>query len=1074
MTLLSLSVEHFRCIRKASVEFAPGLNVLYGPNDLGKSSLAHAIRAALLLQHSAKEHEKFMNWSGSGDPHVELVFESEPQRIWRVRKTFGLGGSSFLDESRNGIDFSSESKGREVDGRLREILRWGIAPPGKGAQRGMPESFLSTALFAEQDRVDAIFEHTLAKDLDETGKKRLSEVLQAMAEDPVFRNVLAKAQECVDLAFNKTGGRKTGKNAPWPRLREAIRLADDRFRRSQQELQTTAALEAEHQQLLDRKLQSKEAVERAETLLGKLEEDLRKQEQRQQIVDRLQTCKAQLADILKQLAELAAAEKRRNDLARSVAMLQDLEAASKRVVSEASARVTSAADAVAQIQSEDRVRERLLKQSTLEKRQADLGAERERNQGALDRIANIESAAAKVRSIESEAVSLSKSVTDLKNKHETAVKAVRDSEEQQRELGAIGQLFRLKTAKAELDQAERSLAQINDWREEARQKRTAAAALESSQPLFPLPDTARINELRRLEGDRRVAAAKLDVGLAVTVRPKRDLQLTIQRDGGQPEDHEVRDSDLEASARSEIWLEIEGVAEIAFAGGADDARQQMDHLERRWQAEAVPLLKLADATTLDQLVQIVNDTERRKREIQDARLASAQFEQRIGDQLDWAGIIAERKAQLVAAEKQLADADRVKLDKAARKLGVGDVAAVEKRLETLRAKHTGLIAIRNDLVTQLAGDQGRQAEKQQSLESARVELSRAESGIGGNWQESQQEIRRRQVEIANELRTVQAEIDGLTAAEDRGVAEAQKVLEKRKQELAAAEQAHRKSAEELSRACLTQAAAEGELKILREAAAKLDENAARQAVARVEAELQAIAAPEPPVTEQRLAEARERVGTAGAHFKQIEDEIHAKRGALQQVGGDVSRQRAEEAQAQLDAAKQRERESELEFDAWELLRQTLRDAEEEESGHLGRLLAGPIASRISDLTAGRYSKLALGPSLETLGVFVAGDDRNVSLLSVGTKDQLSTVLRLTIAEQLKSTIVLDDQLTQSDASRMLWLRDFLVQIAANIQVIVFTCRRGDYLPNGGGNAAVRSIDLVQVIDRSTVGNRPVE
>ena len=61
MKLLSLSVEHFRGVRKAAIEFGPGLNVLHGPNDLGKSSLAAAIRAALLLQASSREHEEFLN-----------------------------------------------------------------------------------------------------------------------------------------------------------------------------------------------------------------------------------------------------------------------------------------------------------------------------------------------------------------------------------------------------------------------------------------------------------------------------------------------------------------------------------------------------------------------------------------------------------------------------------------------------------------------------------------------------------------------------------------------------------------------------------------------------------------------------------------------------------------------------------------------------------------------------------------------------------------------------------------------------------------------------------------------------
>lgn len=167
--------------------------------------------------------------------------------------------------------------------------------------------------------------------------------------------------------------------------------------------------------------------------------------------------------------------------------------------------------------------------------------------------------------------------------------------------------------------------------------------------------------------------------------------------------------------------------------------------------------------------------------------------------------------------------------------------------------------------------------------------------------------------------------------------------------------------------------------------------------------MQSYAATEFPVSELEVTEAQNKLQAARDELETIEHETQAKRGALQQVGGDVYKQRAAEAEAQLQTAKQRERESDLDFNAWELLRQTLREAEQEEGSHLGPLLSGPIASRFSQLTGGRYSKLALGPGLESQGIFAAGDDRDISLLSVGAKDQLSTVLRLTIAEQLKST-----------------------------------------------------------------------
>jgi hypothetical protein len=67
---------------------------------------------------------------------------------------------------------------------------------------------------------------------------------------------------------------------------------------------------------------------------------------------------------------------------------------------------------------------------------------------------------------------------------------------------------------------------------------------------------------------------------------------------------------------------------------------------------------------------------------------------------------------------------------------------------------------------------------------------------------------------------------------------------------------------------------------------------------------------------------------------------------------------------------------------------------------------------------------------------------------------LSTLYRLSLAEYLQTTLVLDHQLVQSDDSRMDWFRVLLNEKAHIFQIIVFTCRSGDYLaatsmvPNG--------------------------
>ncbi len=66
-------------------------------------------------------------------------------------------------------------------------------------------------------------------------------------------------------------------------------------------------------------------------------------------------------------------------------------------------------------------------------------------------------------------------------------------------------------------------------------------------------------------------------------------------------------------------------------------------------------------------------------------------------------------------------------------------------------------------------------------------------------------------------------------------------------------------------------------------------------------------------------------------------------------------------------------------------------------------------------------------------------------ISEGTKDQVATLFRLGIAEQLGSLIVLDDHLNQSDPHRVSWFLEHLRETGQRIQVVLITCRPNDYL-----------------------------
>jgi hypothetical protein len=213
----------------------------------------------------------------------------------------------------------------------------------------------------------------------------------------------------------------------------------------------------------------------------------------------------------------------------------------------------------------------------------------------------------------------------------------------------------------------------------------------------------------------------------------------------------------------------------------------------------------------------------------------------------------------------------------------------------------------------------------------------------------------------------------------------------------------------------------------------------------------------------------------------VEDDLAKAKGALEHVGGSVVRERISELDGALTVLRRRERDLDVEYDAWKLLVKTLHASEKAQGQHLGRSLAGPVSRRLKELTDGRYGDFELGTHLQAESLQVAGDSRELASLSAGTQDQLATLLRLCIAEQLQTSIVLDDHLSQSDAGRIARFNDILRTAATTIQVLFITCRPTELL-NGSefpldGEASrsvaaglVRAIDLTKIIERYPVAH----
>jgi DNA repair exonuclease SbcCD ATPase subunit len=191
----------------------------------------------------------------------------------------------------------------------------------------------------------------------------------------------------------------------------------------------------------------------------------------------------------------------------------------------------------------------------------------------------------------------------------------------------------------------------------------------------------------------------------------------------------------------------------------------------------------------------------------------------------------------------------------------------------------------------------------------------------------------------------------------------------------------------------------------------------------------------------------------------------------------VARERLHDATEAFELAERQEREIEAEYEAWRLLLDQMKEADAAQASNLGQALVPAIAGRFQELTQRRYQTVQLTAQLATEGIVVSGALRSAAQISVGTREQLSTLYRLSLAEYLSTAIVLDDQLVQSDDSRMDWFRALLTEKARSFQIVVFTCRPTDYLAAGAlvpqGSAVhvdtdgglIRAVDLRRALRR---------
>jgi len=1076
LRLYRLHVADFAAVAAADIEFGPGLNVLYGPNDLGKSTLAQAIRLAFLLPHASTHIDDYVPWIGGRDPVVELTFETEPQRIWRVRKEFRRGGTALLQESKNGKDFDDVERGRKVDGRIRDLLRWGIFEPGgAGGGKGLPTSFLATALLSTQSDVTDVLEASLQGDPSGTGRELIAAALQAVAQDPLFTAMLRATQARRDEAFTDKGSKKTAKGSVFQVA--AMRVNQARVEREefQRLVDDSEGVEQQLRELTVRRSQREEAVAVATARLEMVERLAAQAAALHDVEEQVLLASEEVLRIQKMSSDVEAAERNVGDLARKLEAAEEALKVAQLKKDEADAALESAENAARPAGSDSTMTDTVARQRLELRKVAANQASREAQQ-RIDDAASAQTLIDAVASANREHLAQQTEAEKARAELADAVAKERFAEEQLHKIDLLERALDARDADDRVSAGEADVDKLANVQARLAMEVSEREALEKLRAAIIVPAADTFGPMRRLGNDLAGARGALNVGLVVTVKPSRPVDIRAKKDGTAVRPG-VPGETLEIEANAEVDIDIGDIANVRIRGGRRDAQQKAEAMEVRWTSEVQPYLRAAKVEDLDGLSAKIAEAQ-----ALDASVRAKHVE------------LQSLQAQIDSLADSMQKLDEALKRKKACRAGLGDVSleTLLPDLATLGAEPSHTLRERRqhaakDIEQALA--KAHQARIAHTLAEERTKNSASalnavvvardaalvifSEGVAATLSDAQAKLAGaldEQQKVATELASLESTIAAQNDRVEAAIREARAIAEQAQAGLdgASAERTNAITAHALQVGRLE------ELRRLREAQdlatpeSKLKSASNRQA---------AMPVPERIVTEADLRVALDAKTMAESELSAIQREIERTHGALEQVGGAVARERLRDAVDAFELAERQEREIEAEYDAWSLLLDQMKQADAAQASNLGQTLAPAIAGRFEALTQRRYESVRLTAQLGTEGVVVAGAVRSTQRISVGTREQLSTLYRLALAEYLSTTVVLDDQLVQSDATRMDWFRALLAEKARSFQIVVFTCRPGDYLkpspktPKGKSahmdtdDGFVRAVDLGRAVRR---------
>ena len=212
MIVNKIYLENWGIIREPTeIEFSDGLNILYGPNDIGKTTLIDVIRTVFFTKHTSHSEKirALVPWGSTLSPKATITFCQDGH--YRITKRFMSSEMSLLEEQVNG-KWARIAEGDSADKKVTELV--GGKLPIRGDTR--PEFWgIGQALWMVQG------EPFISEDLNEETLSSLQKLIGAAIESEQERKIFNRVNQKISSIFTKTK-RDFKKDSEIAKLKEGI------------------------------------------------------------------------------------------------------------------------------------------------------------------------------------------------------------------------------------------------------------------------------------------------------------------------------------------------------------------------------------------------------------------------------------------------------------------------------------------------------------------------------------------------------------------------------------------------------------------------------------------------------------------------------------------------------------------------------------------------------------------------------------------------------------------------------------------------------------------------------------